>query len=47
MRNIILEESNLAGVYLKAGDTNRDGKINALDVILIRNCILGDTLKQG
>ena len=46
IRNIILEESNLAGAYKEAGDINHDGKSNVLDLILVRNDILGDTIKQ-
>ncbi len=46
IRNIMLDESNLAKEYQVAGDINHDGKTNILDLILVRNSILGDEIAQ-
>lgn len=46
VQKLILEKSNLSGIYLKAGDINKDGKIDLHDLLYIQKHILGDKIKQ-
>ena len=46
VQKIILEKSNISGIYLKAGDINKDGKIDLHDLLYVQKHILGDKIKQ-
>ena len=43
IKNHILKSSNLVNEYQQAADTNRDGKITAVDYMKVKNNILGSS----
>ncbi len=40
LKNHIMEQGNLDGIYYKAGDVNGDGKTNSGDYVVIKNSIM-------
>ena len=41
VKNQILKENAINGIYLKSADVNKDGKVSAVDYVTIKNQILG------
>ena len=41
IKNYIMRSTGLSNVYLKAADTNKDGKVTAVDYVQIKNEIMG------